>query len=550
MLEDLRIRNLALLDAVELEFAPGFTAVTGETGAGKSVLLGALSMLAGNRVERSVIRIGAEECVVEALLRPANPGPVDAALEALGLPPCEDGALVLRRSIHRQKGGKAQVNGSLATVGALQRLGEIWVDFHGPGEPQKLFHESNQLALLDVFARNQQALAAYQADFREWRDTLAQMDELRRAGQLSPEEAEFLQGQIDAIDAVEPGDESIDVLERDFNRLGHARELAQQAGQCASAARQAAQEASAALKAARALAGIDPEADPLAGRLDALVIEAEDLATEYDALAGGGEFDPQAAEEIHQRMQAWLQIKRKFGPTPEAVRAKRAELAHRIASQSDVQGQLLRLEHRAASQEKHLRAQADQLRHARLQGAKTLATAARQLLAKLGFKKADLAIEVTTEPALARHGHSACHFLFSPNAGQPLMPLNKIASSGETARVMLALKAVLASADATALLVFDEVDANVGGEIGAAVGRELAALADGHQVFCVTHLPQVAAQAAQHFVVEKTQSADATTVGIRRIDADPAAREGELARMLGDRDSASAREHARQLLAR
>ncbi|MGE9294989.1 MAG: DNA repair protein RecN, partial [Puniceicoccales bacterium] len=149
---------------------------------------------------------------------------------------------------------------------------------------------------------------------------------------------------------------------------------------------------------------------------------------------------------------------------------------------------------------------------------------------------------------LTRVGHSNCQFLFSPNAGQSLMPLNKIASSGETARVMLALKAVLAKADATALLVFDEVDANVGGEIGAAVGRELSALAGEHQVFCVTHLPQVAAMARQHFVVEKSQSTDATTVSIRRIDGDSAERETELARMLGDRDSKSAREHARQLM--
>jgi len=548
VLQFLRIQNLALLDGVSLDFEPGFTAVTGETGAGKSVLLGALSLLAGNRAEKTIIRAGAEECVVEATLHVGKRSGASSILDDLGLPPCEDETLVLRRSLHRQRGGKVQINGALATVSALQKLGEVWIDFHGPGEPQKLFHENNQLDLLDIFSRNGETLEAYQADFERWRGLWREVDQLRNADRLSPEEADFLQTQIDAIDAVDPSDDAIEELERDFKRLDNVREISDFAGQSANAARAAANDASQGLKAARRLAEIEPEADALAGRMDALVIEAEDLAAEYEALAEGGAFDAHEAEEIHRRMQQWLQVKRKYGPAPEAVRAKRAGLAKKIASQSDVEGQIIQLEHRANELEKSLREQADELRRKRLQGAKDLAAQARKLLAKLGFKKAGFVIEVVTEEKLSRHGHSACRFLFSPNAGQALMPLNKIASSGETARVMLALKAVLAKADATALLVFDEVDANVGGEIGAAVGRELSALAGEHQVFCVTHLPQVAAVARQHFVVEKSQSGKLTTVAIRRIDQDKGARETELARMLGDRDSRSAREHAKELM--
>lgn len=549
MLQFLHIRNLALLDQVSLDFEPGFTAVTGETGAGKSVLLGALSLLAGNRADKSIIRAGADECAVEASLHVSGQSEIPALLAQLELPPCEDDALILRRSLHRQRGGKVMINGALATVTALQQLGEAWIDFHGPGEPQKLFHEKNQLALLDIFAKNGKPLEAYQEDYDAWRALHREMENLRTAERLSPEEAEFLQSQIDAINEVDPEEESIEQLERDFNRLDNARELTQLSEAAGEGARRAAHEASKAVRAARDLAEIDTDADALAGRLDALIIEAEDLVGEYDALASGGDFDPSEAEAIHQRMQTWLQIRRKYGPSPEAVRAKRDALMQKIASQSDVEGQIIKLEHKAGEAEKALRTQADELRRRRLKGAKDLAAQAKKLLTKLGFKKADFSIEVETESQLSRHGHSTCRFLFAPNVGQALMPLNKIASSGETARVMLALKAVLAKADDTALLVFDEVDANVGGEIGAAVGRELAALAGNHQVFCVTHLPQVAAQARQHYLVEKVQDKKTTTVTIERIDDDKDHRESELARMLGDRDSASAREHARQLMA-
>ncbi|WP_309385141.1 DNA repair protein RecN [Cerasicoccus frondis] len=548
MLQFLHIRNLALLDEVSLDFEPGFTAVTGETGAGKSVLLGALSLLAGNRAEKTIIRTGAEECEVEASLHVEDGSALIPLLAELELPACEDGSLILRRSLHRKRGGKVLINGALATVTALQQLGEVWIDFHGPGEPQKLFHEKNQLSLLDIFAKNGKALEKYEADYDAWRGLWRDMDNLRKAERLSPEEAEFLQGQINAINEVDPSEESIEQLERDFNRLDNARELSQLSEQTGDGVREAARAASSVLRAARELADIDPAADVLAGRVDALIIEAEDLAGEYDALASGGDFDPSEAESIHQRMQTWLQIRRKYGPTTEAVRAKRDDLVRKISSQTNVEGQLIKLEHRAGELEKLLRKQADELRRNRLKGAKDLAAQAKELLTKLGFKKADFSIEVETEDKLSRYGHSNCRFVFSPNAGQPLMPLNKIASSGETARVMLALKAVLAKADSTALLVFDEVDANVGGEIGAAVGRELATLAGDHQVFCVTHLPQVAALARQHFLVEKGQDEDSTTVSIRRIDEDKALRESELARMLGDRDSSSAREHARQLM--
>jgi DNA repair protein RecN (Recombination protein N) len=551
MLEELHIRDLALMDEAVLEFEPGYTAVTGETGAGKSVLLGALSLLAGNRADKTVIRQGQEACEVAATLHFAEPGRIDTVLEELGLPACEDGALVLRRVIHRQRAAKVQVNGAMATLGALQELGGHWIDFHGPGEPQKLFKARHQLAMLDAFAGLAGELEVYGAEYEAWQGLLNRAEELRTADRLDEDEQAFLARQIGRIDQVEASEESIAALERDFQRLDRAQELAELAGQLEaglSGDEGVVAQLGSMQRAAHELSQLDEEAAALAARLEAAIIELQDLGGEFAHLAGEADIDPETAEALQARMAAWLEIKRKYGPAVEEVLARREEMAARLAAQSDVEGTLARLAAEAAAQEKILRKLAAALTKKREAAAKTLSEEVRALLKRLGFKKAGFEIAVRLQKELGPHGDSGCEYLFSANAGQELLPLNRIASSGETARVMLALKAVLARADHTPLLVFDEVDANVGGEIGAEVGRELAALAGEHQVLCVTHLPQVAARARQHYLVAKAQQEDSTTVSIRPLHGDDAAREEELARMLGDRKSASAREHARSLL--
>jgi DNA repair protein RecN (Recombination protein N) len=554
MLQFLRIRDLALMERAELEFGAGFTAVTGETGAGKSILLGALSLLAGNRADKSVIRQGAEACEVEGVLwfDGATLAKVAAMLERLGLPPCEDGTLVVRRSLARTKAPRAQVNGALATLGALQELGEGWVDFHGPGEPQKLFHEKYQLEMLDAFARVDAAAARYREGYREWRERQRAAEELKGAERLSPEEIEFLQNQMARIDRLDPTAENLAALERDFTRLSRAQEIGELAGKMENGLAGedgAAAQLAGLVRTAREWAELDATAAPAAQRLEAVVMELQELAREFAELGAGPELDEAAAQALQERMSLWLELQRRYGQDPESLRAKRAELARKVAAQSNVEGTLERLAAETAAQEKTLRTAAGKLHEQRAAAARELEKKTAKLLKSLGFKQAGLTLRVTRDKELRETGDSRLEMLFSPNPGQEPLPLNKIASSGETARVMLALKAVLAAADATPLLVFDEVDANVGGEIGAAVGRELAALAGRHQVMCVTHLPQVAAQAQQHLVVEKQQTAKATTVSLHAVEGDREARTAELARMLGDRSAKSALEHAKALLA-
>ena len=549
MIRRLQIRDLALMDRTSLELGAGFTVVTGETGAGKSVLLGALSLLAGNRATKTIVRKGAEECAVEAELETDGDSRFDEALKALDLPACDDGLLILKRSVHAAKAGRISINGGSATLTQLQQLGELWIDFHGPGEPQKLMRAETQLEMLDLHAGLAAPLATYRAGWRQRNELLREAAEAATAERLSEDEEAFLRSQLERLDSLDLSEEAITKLERDHARSSRAQELAALLGQLEAGLGSdgLGEVLPKLLKAGDDVARIDEEASALRDRLNSLAAEAEDIRADFARLGRGLTGDEESAAELDGKMNLWLEFRRKYGPGADAVREKREALRRRLASQGDVEARVAKLKAEAAKVEKDLRKQADALRAARTKAADKLAAAARKMLCSLGFKKADLRIEVAVAE-LGPHGADAVRFLFCPNAGQDLLPLDQIASSGEAARVMLALKTVLAAVDRTPVLVFDEVDANVGGEIGAQVGRELAALGKGHQVFCVTHLPQVAALGHAHLVVTKTQDDKSTTVEIAPVHGKRKDRESELARMLGDRASKVALSHARELL--
>ncbi len=553
MLQSLRIKNLALLEEVALDFEAGFTAVTGETGAGKSILLGALSLLAGERAEKTMIRQGAAACEVEGALFFIDPARIDALLLELDLPPSEDGVLIIKRSLPRDKAPKLTVNGSLATLTALQRLGEHWVDFHGPSEPRRLLKESCQLELLDSFGQAGPALAAYQGKYRAWRELLAERDRLANETKLSPEQIDFLQNQLAKIDALELTAEAIEALERDFSRMSRAQEIIELAlalsggltGEDGIQGRIAGL-----LRDARQLEAVDPASQPLAERLSSAAVELNDLGSEFAALSQQLQFDPEQAEHLAGRMNTWLELKRKHGGDLSSVLAACDEMRRRLEVQGDLAGAMAKLEKQISDAGRAMKKEAQALRGLREKAAKELAKVASKGIAQLGFKKADFQIAIVPLAEPGPTGDCGCEFLFSPNVGEAPLPLNRVASSGELARVMLALKTVLADLDDVSLLVFDEVDANVGGEIGRVVGEKMAAIAQNHQVLCVTHLPQVAAQATCHLVVTKDQSKDRAVVRIEPIQASRKARVSELARMLGDSKAKSALAHAEELLGR
>lgn len=553
MLQSLRIRNLALLEEVSLDFEAGFTAVTGETGAGKSILLGALSLLAGERADKTIIRQGSAACEVEAALHFAKPKSIDAVLAELELPLSEEGLLILKRSLPREKAPKITVNGSLATLAALQKIGEHWVDFHGPSEPRRLLKDSCQLELLDLFGRASTALAGYQAKYALWRERVAERQTILGETKLSPSQLEFLQNQLTRLEALELTTEAIEALERDFQRMNRAQELIELTQSLANglAGDEGVQgRVAGLLRDAHTLEQIDPASKLLADRLVAASIELNDLGAEFAALGAELQFDPEQAEQLTERMNTWLDLKRKHGGDVAAVIEARDELKRRLEVQGDLEGALARLEKQIEDAERALKKEAAALRAVREKAAKELAKVAAKGIAQLGFKKADFQVRIVALAHPGPTGDCGCEFLFSPNVGEAPLPLSRIASSGELARVMLALKTVLADLDDVPLLVFDEVDANVGGEIGRVVGEKMAGIAKTHQVLCVTHLPQVAAQAASHFVVTKDQSRERAVVGIAPIQENRKARVSELARMLGDRNAKSALAHAEELLAK
>ena len=551
MLQTLTIRNLALLESVSLDFEDGFTAVTGETGAGKSVLLGALSLMAGQRSDKSVIRQGADRCEVEAALWFADTTVVDAFLETLDLPPCEEGLLILKRSLARTRAPKITVNGSMTTLTALQRLGETWIDFHGPSEPRRLLNSTCQMELLDLFSQNDRLLEAYQVDYHSWRDAVVERERLVSQEKLSPDQISFLQDQLTQLDELDLAPESIEHLERDFNRVNQAQELLGLASELESGLNGddgIGAKLAPLTRAAESLAELDAESRGLADRIQALGIEASELARDYAGLGADLHFEGEEVELLNVRMNAWLEAKRKYGNDPAAVANAREALRTQLDAQGDIEGALARQDKRVADAHLAAAKKAVALTKKRKIAAKKLSQVAADSIAQIGFKKADFVIGLENLDELGPAGDCRIEFRFSPNVGEEVRPLHKIASSGELARVMLALKTVLAELDTVPVLVFDEVDANVGGEIGGIVGRKMAEIGRNHQVLCVTHLPQVAAQGSAHFVVEKDQSRDRAEVTIRPIHEEEELRVDELARMLGDRKAQSARTHAKELL--
>ncbi len=551
MLQSLSIRNLALLEHVAVEFDAGFAAVTGETGAGKSILIGALSLLAGERADKTIIRAGAAACEVEASLYFRDSGPINGLLLELDLPPCEDGLLVLKRSVARERAPKITVNGNLATVAALQRIGERWIDFHGPSEPRRLLRDACQLELLDLYGRTEPALAAYVEKYRVWCDLQRESERLAAEASLSPDELAFLEAQLLKLEGLELNDEAVVELERAFQRMSRAQEIAAHASALEgglAGEEGATSRVAQLLREARKLEAIDPASKALADRLAAVSTELAELASEFGALGRELQQDQEGGGELEERMSAWLDARRRHGPDVRAVAAAREAMRRRVSSHGDLEATLARLDQQIEAAAREARRSAAVLRQARQKAAKDLSRAGAAAIAGLGFEKAEFTVAITDSPGLGPTGDCGCEFLFSPNVGESALPLSRIASSGELARVMLALKAILADLDAVPVLVFDEVDANVGGEIGSVVGERMAAIARRHQVLCVTHLPQVAAHADTHFVVRKDQSGERAVVTIEAIQGDRKARIAELARMLGDRNAKSALAHAEKLL--
>ncbi len=533
MLTLLKIRNLALVDELVWELGPGLIGVTGETGAGKSVIVGALKLVLGERADKSLIRTGEESCTVEAVFELADTREINAILEEGGLAPCEDTQLIVRRVIG-QSANRQFVNDSPVTLNLLKRLGEHLVDLHGPHDHQSLLSTERQLAMLDAYAAAEQAHAAYREAYRAWRDKAAELDELRHAENASEQEIELLRYQIGEIDAAKINPAEEQDLEDRWRRASNASRLVESAAAAASTlsgddgvlGRLAEVQ-----RLVRELEKLDPSIREQTASLETAVLELQDLESNLADYAGELDIDPAEAAALEERVNLLESLKRKYGPTLADVIARRESAAARLDSIENRGEKLEALEKELAACRAALDAAGKSLSTLRKKAAPKLAKEISGQLKDLGFKQASFEAPLVPLKEPGPQGFESIEFQFGPNPGEPLLPLRQIASSGEISRVMLAVKSALAEQDATPLMVFDEIDANVGGEVARAVGRKMAALGTRHQVVAITHFPQVAATASLHFVVEKEVAGGRTRSRLFPVNGET--RIQELVRMLG-----------------
>ncbi len=551
MLQTLRVRNLALVEDISVEFKPGLNVITGETGAGKSVIIGALGLLLGERADKSLIRAGADQCLAEAVFQLSDSAAVDAILDEVGLPPCEAGQLLVRRTLLASGVGKNFINDSSTTSQVLKRMGEHLVDMHGPYDHQSLLNTDFQLDILDAFGHLWESRSLYEAAYSTYRDAQNQRKELEGASEQDvAQQIDLLAFQVKEIEDLAPVEGEDDALAQEQVQVANAQRILELAGGLQSALMEGENAAFNGLAFAHKnlgeLAGLISAAGEWKDQAHSLMVQIQDLAETVERVVRNIEGDPSRLQWLEDRMASYHRLKRKYGGSVATI----------LAHVEKVRAKLKDLENRGerlAELDKAIgvaRGKVDQvgtkLGKARRQAATTLAKTITSELKDLGFQHGAFGVELQ-DGAPAPSGLDSIEFVFAPNAGEPARPLRAIASSGEISRVMLAVKAVLADHDSIPVLVFDEIDANVGGAMGTAIGTKLDKVGQHHQVLCITHLPQVAVFGKTHFSVAKEVVGGRTRTSISCLT--PNERVEEVARMLGGRDLTSVTlKHAKEML--
>jgi DNA repair protein RecN (Recombination protein N) len=551
MLTQLTIRNFALIECLGLEFGEGFNVLTGETGAGKSILIDAIAAALGARVGAEVVRTGAERASVEAAFEvsPAAASPLaDWA---------EEGAIILAREISRSGRSVFRLNGRMCTASTVREVAAALIDLHGQHEHQSLLATERHADYLEGWAggellANRRRAAQCATALRETRAAIA---ELRRNERELAQKVDLYRFQVEEIDAAELQPEEEQALDADRLLLASAEKLHAGAGVALATLAQGEPCAADMLATAAVelgnLTAIDARLAPVAELVESAAVAAQEAARELRRYHESVEFNPERLQQVMERIELLRRLKRKYGDSAAEILAYRDRVAGELQSIEQVGKQEEDLSGRAAELAARLAQVVEQVQQGRRAAAKRFDRLVTEQLRELGMQhtRFESRVERGDPEALDRGLPAvlgAMEFLIAPNPGEPLRPLARIASGGEISRVMLALKTVMAAASPVPTLIFDEVDAGVGGRTAEVLGRKLASLGQANQVLCITHLPQIACLAATHFQVQKRVAGSRTVVNVSRLEKGN--RVAELARMLGGAESTATR-HAEQLLA-
>ncbi len=566
MLEELRVRNLAIFEDLTIQLGPGLTVLTGETGAGKSLLVDAIQLLVGARASADVVRFRAKTAFVEGrfALKDPNAEAVRQILQREELLDAED-EVTISREVRSDGRSVGRVNGRLVRVGLLRELGEHLVDVHGQSDHLSLLRPRTQLDLLDRYGGNLPLRQEHERAYAELADAIARLSALRSRARDLERERDLVRFELQEIEGAELSPEEEEELEAERRRLANTEQLlglAQQAlaalGENEHGAPTATELVGMAYKSVLDLARIDEQQLPLAERLAVVSEELDEVCRQLLRYAESLEYDPDRLAGIERRLYQIERLKRKYGSSIAEILEYAAELRKRLEELESEQSEEPAVRERIDTLARHLEALSGKLSAARTSAAQRLEKAVKRELRDLQFRQAEFRIHLVPPRRsplvlpdggrleLAPLGAEEALMMISPNPGEPAKPLGETASGGETARMMLALKVALAEVDTVPTLIFDEVDQGVGARAGLVVGRKLHQLAQRHQVLCVTHLPQVAAFASRHYRVRKSTVRGRTVAEVTELRGED--RVVELAEMIGTTRPAGLRT-ARELLA-
>lgn len=532
MLELLHIENIAIIEAADIEFAPGFNALTGETGAGKSIVIDSLSAVLGQRTSRELIRTGAEKAFVSA----AFSGMAPELTEALGIQPEPDGTLLLQREIQTDGKNVCRINGRPVTVGQLRALGARLLNIHGQHDGQQLLDEEQHIVYLDSFGRVESLAITYAEKYKNFTDIRRQIGALQMDEAEKARRVDTLQYQIEELRRAKltPGEEEELTARRGMLRNAEkfldavaGADYALNGDDSGGGALSALRQAQDALSGVRHL---DDAFGQLYERLGEAYSEVYDIAATVEDKRGELDVSPGELDRVESRMDLLYRLKKKYGATVEDMLDYQARCEAELAQIEDAGDTLARLEQALSKAEKEARQAAQALSDARKAAADRLTAQILTELQQLDMGKIRFAVDFAEKP-LDSDGMDTVRFLMSANVGEELRPIHKIASGGELARIMLAMKNVLSEQDHVGTMVFDEVDTGVSGRAAQKVAEKMARISRRKQVLCVTHLPQLAAMADTHFSVEKGERGGRTYTEVRRLDREQ--RRRELARLTG-----------------